>query len=732
MRKLSLSLVALLFTICCFGQKSISAKISNEEITIDGLLNEDIWSRVQPAKGFHQYFPNDSLLADDDTEMYFTYDDVNLYIGLKVYGAGNEWLVNSLRRDFRAGGNDNITILIDTYNDGLNAFFFGINPEGVIREGTITNGGNERRDFDESWDNKWIGDAKKFDGYYTAELEIPFSILRYNDNVESWGLGAYRFDTQTNQQHTWTDIPRNLPLFNLTFNGKLVFEEPLRSKGTNVSLIPYVTAGASKDYEAGTLTKPNYDFGGDAKIAITSGLNLDLTVNPDFSQVEVDRQVTNLDRFEIFFPERRQFFLENADLFGGFGTRSINPFFSRRIGTATNGDGDLVQNRILAGARLSGKLNDKLRVGLLNMQTANGENEVFATNYTVAAVQHKILQRSNISFIGINKHVVGDDRVGVEEPKYNRVMGVDLNLATNNNSVYGKTFLHKSFVPDSEGSQIAHGAEMEVTNRNYGIRWSHEYVGSGYDAEVGFIRRTGYYNINPATWRTVFPVNGPFNSLNYGVFSDFIWNETGDKTDHSIGFYFGGEFRNSARFELEAIQDYVFLTSEFDPTGTDSEPLPANTGYKYFNVGGFYSSDRRKDVSFFARPYIGQYFNGFRAGMRGALTLRYQPRGSISANFAYNYFDMPHLTETKQTFLFGPRIEYTFSKKLFLTTFIQYNTQSEETNINARLQYRFAPASDLFIVYSDNYFTGMDPSDRFTTTVLSRALVAKFTYWFNV
>ena len=732
MRKLHLSILAIFFVSFCHAQKTVNALITEEKIVIDGVLDEEIWSKLSPAKDYHQYFPNDSLMATDDTEMYFTYDDVNLYIGLKVYGAGDKWLVNSLKRDFRAGGNDNITIVIDTYNDGLNAFFFGINPEGVIREGTITNGGNERRDFDESWDNKWVGDAKNYGDYYTAELEIPFSILRYNDNVASWGLGSYRFDTQTNENHTWTDIPRNQPLFNLAFNGKLIFEEPLRSKGRSISLIPYVTAGVSKDYESGTAANRNFDIGGDAKIGITSGLNLDLTVNPDFSQVEVDRQVTNLDRFEIFFPERRQFFLENADLFGGFGFGSINPFFSRRIGTATNGDGDLVQNRILAGARLSGKLNDKLRVGLLNMQTANGDNSVFATNYTVAAVQRNILKRSNISFIGINKQLTGDDRVGIDEPKHNRVIGVDLNMATNDNSVFGKTFLHRSYSSDGEGSQIAHGTEVEFSNRNYGIQWSHEYVGAGYDAEVGFVRRTGYFNIDPGVSRTIYPSKGAFNTVQFGLSSEYIWNTDRDKTDQSFELSIRGDFRNSARVGINFNQDFVLLTGDFDPTGTSSTPLLANTDYKYFYLEAFYSSDRRKDFSFFIRPYVGEYFNGSRIGTRGSITYRYQPRGAVTIDFSYNIFDMPYLEDIKKIFLLGPRVDYTFSKKIFLTTFIQYNTQSEKTNINARLQYRFAPASDFFIVFTDNYFTGSDPSDRFTTTLLNRALVAKFTYWFNV
>lgn len=732
MRKLLLSLAMVLCAVQIqWAQKTVQALKTDAPILIDGVLSEAIWSELTPANDFHQYFPNDSLRASDDTELYFTYDDEILYVGIKVYGAGNNWIINSLKRDFRAGGNDNITLVFDTFNDGINAFFFGINPYGVIREGTITNGGNERRDFDESWDNKWAGEAKIYDGYYTAELMIPFSILRYTDNTKSWKLGSYRFDTQTNENHTWTDVPRNQPLFNLAHSGRLEFEEPLKSSGRNISLIPYATAGVSKDYEAGTDSDLKYDIGGDAKVAITSGLNLDLTINPDFSQVEVDRQVTNLDRFEIFFPERRQFFLENADLFGNFGSNSINPFFSRRIGTAADSSGSTVQNRILTGARLSGKLNDNLRVGLLNMQTANADNEVFATNFTVAAVQQKLFGRSNISFIGVNKQVTGDAN-GILDEGYNRILGADFNFATNNNSFFGKTFLHRSFSPIGTGSQIAHGTNFEVSDRDYGIRWTHEYVGANYDAEVGFVRRKGYYNINPAMWRNFYPEKGAFNTINLGLFSDFVWVPDLGKTDHTMGMYFGGSFKNSARFELELSHDFVYLNGDFDPTGTDSEPLAEGTSYNYLNLRGFYFSDQRKPFGFFLSPYIGKYFNGNRAGLRGRVSYRYQPRGSVSINYSYNYFDMPHLPESKQTFLLGPQIDYTFSKKVFLTTFIQYNTQTEKTNINTRLQYRFAPASDFYLVYTDNYFTGSDPSDRFTTTLLNRAIVAKFTYWLNV
>jgi len=712
--------------------KHLTVKKISEPITVDGDLTESVWSNVTKAESFIQYFPTDTAAAKGQTEIYMVYDEDNLYVGIKCYGAGNNWLVNSLKRDYRAGGNDNITLVFDSFQDKTNAFFFGINPEGVIREGVITNGGNDFRNFDESWDNKWRGESKKFDGYYTAELEIPFSALRFSPGCKMWNFGAYRFDTQDNEWSTWTGVPQNYPLMCLAYNGIMEWEEPLKSKG-NYAFIPFIAAGVQKDFENDLDTDWNFDVGGDAKIAVTSGLNLDLTVNPDFSQVEVDQQITDLSRFEIFFPERRQFFLENADLFSSFGFGNINPFFSRRIGVATNKDDETVQNRIYGGARLSGKLSDNTRIGLLNMHTSSDDfNAIAGANYLVAALQQKVLDRSNVSFLFVNKQLFGSRPDDFNLDKFNRVAGVDFNYATADNRWFGKTFLHTSFSPDIDGLPVSHGTEFTFNKRGIELTWSHEYVNEDYEAAVGFINRDNYFRINPSAEFRTWPSNEWINDVGLRLSSNVWWQPGLGRTDHEYSVGLSTQFANTSRINFEINHEYVYLFDEFDPTGTDSEPLLIDTDYNFVNLRANFRSDNRKSFAYNFRTFLGSYFNGNRFNLGGSVTLRYQPKGAISIDYNYNTFDMPHLDERKSTFLIGPRVDYTFSRALFFSTFLQYNTQSQNTNINSRLQWRFAPVSDFFLVYTDNYLSGaIEPGDRFSWNIKNRSIVAKLTYWIN-
>lgn len=733
--KLTITLILSLFLSFSYAQKSVFVKKIDNSVQIDGILDEAFWKDVQPAGDFWQYFPTDSAQAKAQTEIYMTYDEQNLYVGIKCYASGNDWIVNSLRRDFRAGGNDNITLIFDTFDDRTNAFFFGVNPFGVIREGVITNGGNSGDDFSEAWDNKWRGNAHIFDGYYTAELEIPFSTLRFKAENDTWGFHAYRFDTQDNEVSVWNRVPRNQTLFGVAFAGEMKWEEPLGKSKSTVSVIPFVSSNYNKDYEDNIPHNIDYDFGGDMKIGISSGLNLDLTINPDFAQVEVDQQVTNIDRFEIFFPERRQFFLENADLFGSFGFESTNPFFSRRIGVAIDTSTDVaIQNRILGGARLSGKVNNDLRVGLLTMQTAADEQSAMPSfNYTVAAAQHKVFNRSNIGFIFANKQALEEPTIE-DVNKYNRVIGLDFNYANQDNTWAGKTYFHSSLSPETSGLRYAHGTYLNYSKRAFGFEWDHEYVQDGYNAEIGFVRRTDFFRINPYAELRFYPVNKSFVEIKYGLGTRLFTRPGLGRTDQDWIFRVEGEMSNSARLNVSLVNSYIYLTEEFDPTGTDSDPLAPDTDYHFTALRASYNSDRRKDVNFSVRPYIGQYFNGMRYGMSGSLNLRFQPKSIVGINYSYNYFTQDHLSGSRENFLIGPRVDYTFSRDLFLTLFVQYNSQSDNMNINGRLQWRFAPVSDFFLVYTDNYATNNldDLSDRFALNIRNRALVAKLTYWLNI
>ena len=715
------------------SHRSIKINKISAEIKIDGSLDEEVWESADAADEFWQYFPTDSIHSIAPTEIKIAYDENYLYLGIICHSEGDDYVVPSLRRDYRAGGNDNITLLFDPFNDGANAFFFGINPYGVKREGLISGGGTIIGGFSTSWDNVWSVETVVHDKSWVAEVAIPFSSLRFNAGSTEWRFNSYRFDMQSNERSTWMQIPRNQWIFSLGYMGTMEWEEALTSSGSKVTVIPYVTAGFNKDYEEGTPADQTANIGGDAKIAITSGLNLDLTINPDFSQVEVDRQITDLSRFEIFFPERRQFFLENADLFGSNGFSNINPFFSRRIGVAVDTVTETtVQNTIYGGARLSGKLNDNWRLGLMNMQTASDDLKgIPGTNYSVASVQRKIGSRSFFSLIGVNKHAL-NFQTTESYSQYNRVFGADFTLASADNKWNGKTFLHGSFSPAENDSPYAHGTRLEYRVRKFQVRWNHEYVGEGYNAEVGFVRRSDYRSISPAFEMFFYPSSGPFNRHGPLFSVENIWQGGEGLTDQTFRLGWNAETTFNSRVSFTLERNYIYLFDAFDPTGTESEELAEDTEYTYFNLQGFINTDNSKVISASFRPYIGQYFDGKRFGLRGDINYRFQPYVAVALDYNYNRFDMNYLDEIKSTFLLGPRIDLTFTRSIFLTTFLQYNSQSQNTNINARFQWRFAPVSDFFIVWADNYFTGNDPTDRFAVDIRNRSLVAKFTYWLNL
>jgi len=715
--------------------KKINVKSTSEQVIIDGILNEDIWQTTIAGKQFHQYFPLDSVLASEDSNISMAYDEDNLYIGIVCHSLGAKYIVPSLKRDFRAGGNDNITLLIDPFNDGINAFMFGINPMGVLREGLISGGGVTLDGFSTSWDQKWTGEAHIYDDKWTAEIVIPFSVLRYNAGNTTWRFNSYRFDMQANERTTWVQIPRNQWIFNLGYMGTMEFETAPKDQGSSISLIPYVISSLAKDYEENTPTDYKSNIGGDAKVAVTSGLNLDITANPDFSQVEVDRQVTNLDRFEIFFPERRQFFLENADLFGSFGFSDINPFFSRRIGIAQDtATGTAIQNTIYGGMRLSGKLNEDWRLGVLSMQTAEDEiNGQPSQNFTVTAAQRRIGARSNFGIILVNRQSIGGDQENAEIDDFNRIVGIDYNLATANNKWSGKTFVHRSLSKESKENPFAHGFMLDFIDRYFGATWQHEYVGEGYDAQVGFVRRTDYFKIDPIIKLFAYPSADLFNRIEYQARLTQLWRPGFGTTDQRIRLSANIDLLNNSRFNINLNKQYVYLFDPFDPTGTEQPELASDTEYSYYFLQGSYNSDQSKVFSYRVDPYIGQYFNGNRYGLRGSLNYRFQPYGQLRINYGFNVFDMPYIDTNPTTYLVGPTLDLTFSKSVFLTTFMQYNSQIDNTNINMRFQWRFAPVSDFFLVFSDNYFTGTDDvSERFNMNVRNRSIVAKVTYWLNL
>ena len=519
----------------------------------------------------------------------------------------------------------------------------------------------------------------------------------------------------------------------MAYAGILEWAEPLEKPKLNLSLIPYLTGGVLQDFEKeDPQEKPtslSSGIGGDIKYSLSASLNLDLTINPDFSQVEVDQQVTNLDRFEINFPERRQFFLENNDLFSNFGSRSVRPFFTRRIGIAEDTTtGQNVQNAILAGARLSGKLNEKLRIGLLNMQTAENQGiGIPGANYTVGVVQQQVNGPSNVSAIFINKEQqVGDfsDTLDTYEP-FNRVFGVDYNHISRDNVWTGKVFYHRSFRPNDNEGAFSHGANLLYNTLNWEAEWNHEIVGEGYDARVGFVRRTNYERITPRLEYKWYPDSDKINRFGVEVENDMLWAENQGLTDRETSVSFSIRPEGSGFYRVGYVNSYIQLLDSFDPTRTDGEELPAGTAYEMHGASFFLLSDFRKKFTWTFQGYFGQFYNGFRYGGSGELNLRAAPLGAFSLNYSVNQVNLPDPYSDATLLLFGPRINLNLANNVFFSTLVQYNNQINNVNINTRLQWRFKPASDIFLVYTDNYYADLFQSKN-------RGVVLKMTYWINV
>ncbi len=731
MTKAFFAIVCFLCTIPLLSQnqeKSFTVKFVTETPKIDGVLDEAFWETAESAKDFQQFFPSDSVLAENQSEVKMVVSETHLYIGLIVKSVGDNWITPSLKRDFRASTGDSMSLVFDTFNDGTNAFLFGINPYGVRREVLISGGGQDLRGFNTSWDVKWKGESKIYGDYYTSEMAIPLTSFKFKEGETKWRFQCYRFDLQTNERSGWYKVPLGQFLVNLAFMGDMHFEKPLGKSRTPLALIPYVNTISEKDFTADD-GNANIKVGGDAKISIGNGMNLDITVNPDFSNVEVDDIITNLTRFEVGLPEKRQFFIDNSDLFGSFGgSRDANPFFSRRIGIARDTAGNSIENRIIGGVRLSGKLSKDWRLGFLNIQTDEDiANEIASNNNMMLAVQKKVFDRSNISMFFINRQSFKEYSFIERENEYNRVLGLDYNLASRDGKWNGKFYGHKSFQPDDKEGNYSMGAFLGRTTKFFNFFADAVYIDEDFSSDLGFIRRTDIVKLATSAEKVFWPKSEVVNSYALNLFPIITWRPGLDyqKTDHDIRLTSEVGFKNQSQLSLGFTNSFTFLTDEFDPTRTDGVPLPGNTGYHFNSFNLSYMSNRADVLSVMGESRLGRFFNGNIFSVDAQIFLRILPKAQITLALNYNNITLPDPYPSADIWLVSPKVELTFSKSLFWSTLIQYSNLEDNLGINSRLQWRFAPLSDLFLVYNDNYFVNQ-VSPRY------RSINLKFTYWLNI
>jgi hypothetical protein len=708
--------------------RQITVKYIADEIKLDGVLDEAAWQTADKGDDFWQFFPTDTAKAEYSTEFMLLYDDQFLYVGIRGEASSDNYVVSSLRRDFRGTTSDNVTVVFDTFKDGNTAFLFGMTPYGVQREAFISQGGSSSG-FNASWDQKWQLGSKIYDNYFILEAAIPFSSIKFKEGETEWRVQCYRWDIGANEQSAWAHVPQNQLLSSLAFMNKMIFEKPLGKSRTPISLIPYINALTSKDFQS-DVSSNNFKFGGDAKIPIGNSMNLDVTVNPDFPNVEVDAIFTNLTRFEVFLPERRQFFIDNSDLFGSFGSgRDANPFFSRRIGLSRDNSGSLVENRILGGVRLSGNLNEEWRLGVLNVQTGEDVDKGIASNNNMMiALQRKMFSRSSVGIFMINRESFKDyDFLDVSD-KYNKVLGLDYNLASANDKWIGKIYLHKSLQPDDSKGNLSSQAYLVYNTRKWRISNDFVYVDKDFTSDLGYIPRRDVFKIGNSVTRTFYPSNGIINSNSF-LLSSLRWLKPSldmKQTDYVNTFSWTAEFKNSSELVASFINNYIFLVNDFDPTRTTGAvPLPGNQGYTFSQFDASYQSNLANLFTYNFQTTIGQFYNGNIYSVGGEISYRVQPWASFRVAFNYDGIRLPEPYSEADLWLLSPSADITFSKKLFWSTLVQYSNQRNNLGINSRLQWRFAPLSDLHLVYNDNYYT-----DNFGPRF--RSINLKLTYWLNV
>lgn len=704
---------------------------ATEPVVLDGELNEETWKNADKAGDFWLKWPMDDRKAPKATEVRAAYDDKFLYISAVCFDT-SIYVVQTLKRDVRYFDGDGFAVVIDPVNRKTNGFFFGVSPMNVQAEDLLS-GSSDDMNF--SWDNRWFSEVKRYPDRWIVEMAIPFKTLRFEAAATTWGINFIRNDLKANQYHTWTNVPINFNGYDLGYTGSLIWDQAPDPVKTNISLIPFATGSLSHNDELETpKTKADLDAGLDAKVALTSSMNLDLTLNPDFSQIEVDVQQTNLTRFSLNYPERRTFFLENADLFGGFGGGPFRPFFSRRIGLDANG----APMPILAGARLSGNATKNLRVGVLNMHTKPTDANP-AQNYTAVALNQRVFSRSLVKGYYTNRQSFLDGE-GFDKNDYGRNAGVELNYSNLAGTFAASGAYNLSDHPQ-DGLSSAHHYTVGYFERNFSFFADYISVPTNYHSQMGFVPRLenydaendtiirlGFEHTYNNTSYVIRPKSGNINTHYFGLTNIIDWNPDFTLNERQGEFEYGIEFKNTSELGMAVSNTDVRLP--FATAFTDATPLPPGA-YKYTRVGVGYESDARKPLAVEVEMWYGGFYNGTIQSYQTALTYRVQPWGNFSLSLEQNEIEFAEGYGKASLTLLSQRSEINFSNSLFWITFFQYNTQQNNFNINSRLQWRYLPMSDLYLVYTDNYFT-----NPMTGTGLlqprNKAIVFKLNYWLTI
>ena len=693
------------------GRATIRAIRLAAGIRVDGQLDEPVYAQVAPVSGFIQQLPDEGAPATERTDAWVMFDDENFYVAGRCWDSAppSEWVATEMRRDaFNVLNNDLFGFLIDTFYDRRNALLFYANPLGGFVDQQITNEGNPNRDWNPVWDVK----TGRFDGGWTIEMVVPFKSLRYRPTREQiWGIQLRRTVMRKNEWAYLTLIPISAAgfggrggVFRVSAAGTLVgLEAP--PAGAQLEVKPYAIGGLTAAGRAGPATDWTRDgeVGVDLKYGISGNLTADFTYNTDFAQVEVDEQQVNLTRFNLFFPEKREFFLEGRGIFefarGSFRTARIlrrdsvsgtgdapTLFYSRRIGLQ---DGRVVP--ILGGGRLTGKVG-AFDVGMLSIltddETASSADD---TNFTVLRVKRDILRRSSIGAILTHRSVslTGDGS--------NQTYGADATFSfLDDVNVLG--YYARTRTGGVTGRDTSYQARFDYGADRYGFELDHLLVEENFRPEIGFLRRdnfrrtslSGRFSPRPSSVESVrqFVVEA---TLDY-----FLTADTGVLETRQTQVAFQTELENSDQFGVRLSDSYELLHEPFSPGGGIAIPIG---GYGFTDVRLTYALGPQRPLNGRVEVTTGGYFDGRITSVdlsRGRVDLF--PRLSVEPSFSLNWIDLP--AGSFRTDLLRARVNYTFSPRMFFSGLFQYNSTLRAFGANLRLRWEYSPGSELFVVYT--------------------------------
>ncbi|MDG1911894.1 MAG: DUF5916 domain-containing protein [Flavobacteriaceae bacterium] len=676
---------------------NFGATFLKEDPNIDGnILQESLWKNIPVISDLEQIKPNYGAPVSEKTEIRVAYTTKTLYIAVICYDTSPENIVVSdSRRDANLNDDDSFLFILDTYNDQQNGFLFGTNADGmeydaqIDREGEGNFSANRQQGgvvggTNINWDASWEVKTETGDYGWSAEFAIPLRSIRFNSGTnKTWGINFQRNISKRSETAYWANLPLGFDIKRLSLAGKM---NGLNLKSPkNLKVIPYVLTQGINDKSQLNKDSSKADMGGDIKYSLTPGLTLDVTYNTDFAQVEVDEQQVNLDRFNLFFPEKRPFFLENAGQFSVGSAGEVDLFFSRRIGIGT--DGALVP--IIGGSRVSGKVG-QTNIGLLSMFTDDVENSnIVKNNYSVARVNHDFAtSRSSIGGIFVN-------RSGIDLPDdYNRVFAMDGKLGLGKKAQL-TGFVSKSTTPGINTNDHAFKF-LGVYNWNgWNLRGGYTEVGEGFNPEVGFLLRESFRKPEFLIFKQWRPKNtGKLLEVRPHISYRGYWDFNNNLITSFL--HFDNHWVWESGFEIHT---GVNFTTEgvISPFSISKVEIPIGE-YKHSELQLVMMTNANKEVYFQTRTVIGGYFGGNRFSSNNRINFRIGDKFNTSGTLNYNRLNLPN--GNVNAVISGARFAYSFTPRMFLQSLIQYNNVSNITSLNARFGWLQNANTGLFVVFN--------------------------------